>query len=317
MVFATVHPESVDAIFSAANERGMRLYAGKVLMDRNCPAELQDTAECSYRNSKALIEKWHGMNRLGYAITPRFAPTSSEAQLEQAGRLAREHPDVHIHTHVAENLAEVRWVAELFPDARSYLDVYNRFGLVRDLSVFAHGIHLDDTDLRCLARNNAAIAFCPSSNLFIGSGLFDLTRTKSRNVCVGFGTDIGGGTSLNMLQTMADGYKVQQLLGNSLSAYQAFYLATLGGAEALHIEDRIGNFEVGKEADFTVLDCQSTPIIARLSERTIDLSDELFIQMTLGDDRAISATYLMGRLAYEREAHSQLPGILPALTNVT
>ena len=298
LVFATVHPESAEAIFQAAQRRGMRLYAGKVLMDRHCPDYLRDTPESAYADSRRLIEKWHGQDRLGYAVTPRFAPTSSAAQLEAAGRLAHEFPDVHVQTHLAENPAEVAWVAELFPEARSYLDVYDHFGLLRERSVFAHCLHLDDEDLRAMAGAGGAMAFCPSSNLFLGSGLFDLARARERDIAVGLGTDVGGGTSLSMLQTIGDGYKVLQLNGQNLHAYRALYLATLGGAEALGVADRIGNLALGKEADFVVLKSDATAMMALRNEVPLDPAQSLFVQMILGDERVVEATYLMGEMAY-------------------
>lgn len=300
MVFATVHPESVDAIFTAAQKRRMRLISGKVLMDRHCREDLRDTPERGYEESKILIEKWHGVDRLEYAITPRFAPTSTPKQLRYAGDLANECPDVRIHTHLAENQSEIQWVAELFPEARSYLDVYQSFDLVREGSVFAHCVHLDDEDLQQMSHHNAAAAFCPSSNLFLGSGLFDLARVMNAGVTVGLGTDVGAGTSLNMFRTMADGYKVMQLGSKSLSAYRALYLATLGGAEALRIDERVGNFLKGKEADFVVIDRDSTSIIERRRAEASGIDEEFFAQMTMADDRAIHATYILGELAYQK-----------------
>ncbi|MFK8053896.1 MAG: guanine deaminase [Woeseiaceae bacterium] len=300
MVFATVHPESVDAIFEAACDQRMRLYSGKVLMDRHCPDDLRDSPEQGYAESRELIEKWHGVDRLGYAITPRFAPTSSPEQLRRAGDLANEFPDVHIHTHLSENHSEIAWVAELFPKARSYLDVYQSFDLVRERSVFAHCVHLDDQDLGQMCQHQAAAAFCPSSNLFLGSGLFDFVRTRNAGVNVGLGTDVGGGTSLSLFNTMADGYKVMQLNGKSLSAFRALYLATLGGAEALCADDRIGNFAVGKEADFIVVDPHSTPMISQRQAITRSIAESFFVQMTLADDRAIEATWILGEPAFER-----------------
>ena len=297
-VFATVHPQSVDAIFEAAKSRGMRLIAGKVLMDRNCPELLSDTAESAYTESKALIEKWHSTDRLSYAITPRFAVTSTEAQLKSAGRLANEFPDVYVHTHLAENRQEVDLIARQFSWSRSYLDVYDRFDLVGERSVFAHCIHLDDQDRNAMANQGAAIAFCPTSNLFLGSGLFDLRAAHESGIAVGIGTDVGGGTSLNQLRTLSEAYKVLQLQGQSLPAFAAFYLATLGGAKALHLDDRIGNFVAGKEADFVVLDTGTTALTRRRLATTDDIAEKLFALMMLGDDRAVSATYLMGRQAY-------------------
>ena len=298
LIFATIHPESVDAICEAARKRNMRLIAGKVLMDRHCPEYLQDTPDSAYRDSKALIERWHGQDRLQYAITPRFAPTSSNEQLEQAGKLAQEHPDVLVHTHVAENKEEVAWVAKLFPWSRSYLDVYDRYGLLRDRAVYAHCIHLDDEDRQRMAESGAAMAFCPTSNLFLGSGLFDLAAARSHRVRVGLATDVGGGTSFSMLRTMSEAYKVLQLAGQTLSAHEAFYLATLGSAQALCIDDCLGNFLPGKEADFVVLDFQATPMLERRLRDVRNPHEKLFALMTLGDDRSVAATYVMGQPVY-------------------
>lgn len=300
LVLGTVHPESVDAFFAAAQARSLRMAAGKVLMDRNCPEFLRDTPESGYAESRALIEKWHGQDRLMYAITPRFAPTSTEAQLERAGDLAAEFPDVFVHTHLAENRKEVAWVRDLFPWARSYLDVYARFGLVRPRSVFAHCIHLDEEDLEMLAEQRALAAFCPTSNLFLGSGLFDLRRMRNAGVLVGIATDVGGGTSFSMLKTLAEGYKIAQLADQPLSAYRAFYLATLGGAQGLHLDDRIGNFAPGKEADFVVIDLAATPLAERRHARTGTLEERLFMAMMLGDDRFIAETYVLGRRVHAR-----------------
>ena len=302
MVYATTHPQSVDAFFQATQQRQMRMMAGKVLMDRHAPAGLADTAESGYRDSKALIERWHGQDRLLYAITPRFAATSTEAQLEKTGQLAAEHPDVFMQTHVAENKAEVAWVAELFPWSRSYLDVYDRYGLLRERAVYAHCIHLDAADRQRMADSGAAMAFCPTSNLFLGSGLFDLDAARSLGVRVGLATDVGGGTSFSMLQTLSEAYKVLQLNGQTLSAFRALYLATLGGAESLYLDDKIGNFAPGKEADFVILDLQATPLLARRMAHTRNLAEKLFVLMMLGDDRAVAATYIMGKLAYIRPA---------------
>ncbi|MGI9436439.1 MAG: guanine deaminase, partial [Geminicoccaceae bacterium] len=276
LVLGTVHPQSVDAIFEAASARNVRLIAGKVLMDRNCPDDLKDTPDTAYRDSKALIERWHRRGRLLYAITPRFAPTSSAAQLERVGQLAREHTDAYMHTHVAENKAEVEWVAELFPESRSYLDVYDRHGLLRERSVFAHCIHLDGTDRERMALSGAAMAFCPSANLFLGSGLFDLAAARDSGVRVGLGTDVGAGTNFCQLRTLSEAYKVTQLNGQKLAPLQALYLATLAGAKALYLDDRIGNFALGKEADFVVADWQSTPLLSRRIEVASDLIEKLF-----------------------------------------
>jgi guanine deaminase len=295
LVFGTVHKQSVEVFFEAAARRNLRMVAGKVLMDRNCPEYLRDTPDSGYRESAELLEKWSHQARLGYAITPRFAVTSSDEQLKLAGQLAREHPDAHIHSHLAENVDEVAWVKKLFPWSRSYLDVYDRYGLLRERAVYAHCIHLDDGDRRRMAETGAAASFCPSSNLFLGSGLFDLASADRAGFKVGMGTDVGGGTSFSMLRTLADAYKVSQMGGNTLPPLRAFYLATLGGSKALGLADAIGNFESGKEADFIVLNCKATPLIERRLAAAATLDEKLFALMTLGDDRAILQTSILGQ----------------------
>ncbi len=297
LVFTTVFPQSVDAIFEAAAERNMRLIAGKVLMDRACPDDLSDDAESGYRDSKELIERWHGKGRLGYAITPRFALTSTEAQLEAAGKLAAEYPDTWVHTHLAENQQEIDQTAKQFPWSRSYLDVYDHFGLIRERSVFAHCLHLDADDRALMAEKGGAGAFCPTSNLFLGSGLFDLQSMTDAGISVGLATDVGGGTSLSLLRTMSEAYKVLRLQGQSLPASRAFFLATLGAAEALGLDDCIGNLQVGKEADFIVLDSAGSNITARRAQTTTSIDELLFALIFLGDDRNIAATYLQGKLS--------------------
>ncbi len=301
--FATVHAGSVDALFAAAQHRRMRLITGKVLMDRNCPDFLRDTA--GEADSKALIERWHSRDRLLYAVTPRFAPTSTPEQMRLAGRLFAEHPGVFLQSHVAENRAEVAWAAQLYPEARSYLDIYDHFGQLGLRAVFAHCIWLDDTDRRRMAETGAAMSFCPTSNLFLGSGLFDLRRARQVGVRVGLGTDVGAGTSLSMLQTMNEAYKVLQLAGQSLTAKEAFYLATLGGARSLYLDERIGNFAAGKEADFVVLDPQATPLLARRSAACATLEERLFVLMMLGDDRSVTATHVMGTAVWRRDAQTR------------
>jgi guanine deaminase len=295
LVFGTVHAHSADAILEAAESRGMRLIAGKVLMDSNCPDELQDTAESAYADSKALIERWHGKGRLGYAITPRFALTSSEEQLTAAGRLASEYPDVWVHTHLAENKAEVEEIARQFPKSRSYLDVYDKHGLLRERSVFAHCLYMDDEDRSCMAAKGAAAAFCPTSNLFLGSGLFDLRAMRAANIRVGLGTDVGGGTSLSLLRTASEAYKVLHLQGEALPASRALYLATLGAAEALYLDDKVGNFEPGKEADFVVLDPAGSTLSERRTRVATSIEEALFALTMLADDRHVAATYIAGK----------------------
>lgn len=300
MCFATVHPQSVDALFSAAQSRRMRLITGKVLMDRHCPATLRDTPASGDADSRALIARWHGRDRLGYAVTPRFAATSTPAQMMLAGELFRAFPDLHLQSHVAENRGEVQWIAELFPEARSYLDVYEHFGQLGARAVYAHCIWLDDTDRRRMAETGSAMSFCPTSNLFLGSGLFDLAAAEAAGIRVGLGTDVGAGTSFSILQTMNEAYKVLQLKGQSLGAEKAFYLATLGGARSLYLDAHIGNFETGKEADFIVIDPHATPLVARRLANAATLAERLFVLMMLGDDRAVAATYLLGTPAWQR-----------------
>ncbi len=299
-VFCTVHPQSVDAFFTAAKARHLRMIAGKLMMDRNCPEYLRDTAESSYRDSRALIERWHGRGRLGYAITPRFAPASSPEQLAACGQLAREHPDVWIQSHVAENHAEIAWAHELFPEARSYLDIYERAGLLRERAIYGHCIWLDDTDRARMAQSGTAAAFCPTSNLFLGSGLFDYHQARSAGMRTGLATDVGGGTRYSMLATLAAGYQIQQLLGATLHPAEALYLATLGGAQSLGLESRIGNFAPGKEADLAVLDPQCTALLKRRTSLRADPLDLFFALMMLGDERAVAATYVMGDQAIIR-----------------
>ncbi|MGI4936953.1 MAG: guanine deaminase [Janthinobacterium lividum] len=297
MVYCTVHGESVEAFFRASAARGTRMIAGKVLMDRNCPDYLRDTAQSGARDSEDLIRKWHGTGRQHYALTPRFAPTSSEAQLGLTGELAQAWPDVFIQSHVAENTDEVAWVKALFPQARSYLDVYDRHGLLRQRAVYGHCIWLDDIDRQRMAATGAAVALCPTSNLFLGSGLFDFALADAAEVPLSLATDVGGGTSFSMLRTMNELYKVARLGGTYLPALRLFYLATLGGARCLHLDGTIGNFSVGNEADFIILDPKATPLLARRTAQAGSLEELLFALALLGDDRVISATYIAGRLA--------------------
>ncbi len=294
LVFPTVHPQSVDAIFEAADKRGMRLLSGKVLMDENCPESLRDDPQSAHTQSRELIEKWHGRNRLGYAITPRFALTSSEAQLKAAGNLAEEYRDVHVHTHLAEHEDEVELIAKKFPWSRSYFDVYEQTGLARERSVFAHCLHLDSADRQRMAEVGAAIAFCPTSNLFLGSGLFDLRTASESGIRVGVGTDVGGGTSLNMFRTLSEAYKVLHLQEQSITGFRLLYLATLGAARALYLDHKIGNFATGREADFVVLDYDASSITERRLSNARDIAEKLFALITLGDDRSISAVHLLG-----------------------
>jgi guanine deaminase len=303
MVFCSVHPQSVDALFRAAERRGILAMAGKVLMDRNAPRALRDTAQRGYDETKALLRRWHGRGRARYAITPRFAASCSQAQLEAAGALWREHPDAAVQTHIAESPAEIEWVRRLFPRRRDYLEVYEHCGLVGRGAVLAHGIHLSGSELRRLSHQGAAIAHCPTSNLFLGSGIFRVARAKDprRPVEVGLGTDVGAGTSFSALQTLNEAYKVSQLAGRALSAREALYLATLGGARALGLGARMGSLQPGYDADVVVLDPRSTPLLAERSRRVESIDELQFLLMTLGDDRAVRATYAAGALAYDRD----------------
>jgi guanine deaminase len=301
-VHCTVHPQSVDAFFEESSSLGARMLAGKVLMDRNAPEALTDTPQRGYDESKALIRKWHGRGRQLYCITPRFAPTSSPEQMEAAGALWSEHPGTYLQSHVSESRAEIAWVKALYPERKGYLDSYEHYRLLGPRAIYGHGIWLTEDELRRCHETGTALAHCPTSNAFLGSGLFNLANAKraERPVRVGMATDLGAGTSFSMLQTLAEAYKVAHLSGNTLSAGHAFYLATRGGAQALALDDTIGSIGVGMEADLVVLDLKSTPIIEFRMRHCRDLEEALFIQMTLGDDRAVRATYVAGALAHSR-----------------
>jgi guanine deaminase len=302
-VHCTVHSASVDALFEEAQKLGLRTIAGKVLMDRNAPKELLDTARIGYDESRALIERWHSRGRLLYAITPRFAATSTPAQLEAAGALKADHPDCFVQSHISENKREVEWIRELFPERKDYLDVYDHYGLLGRRTIYGHGIWLSERELRRCHDTGTAIAHCPTSNFFLGSGYLDLRHTlkAERPLRVGLATDLGAGTSFSMLQTLNAAYKAAQLHGFSLSAAHAFYLATRGTAHALYLEDTIGSVAAGMEADLVVLDLRSTPLIEYRMGHAASLEGALFVQMTLGDDRAVRATYAAGRKVYARE----------------
>lgn len=307
-VFPTIHPTSVDAFFEQSRRRGLRMLCGKVLMDRQpyAPAYLRDrSVDVAEQQTRELIGRWHGKDRLGYSITPRFAPTSSTKMLTMTGRLLKEDPSLWLQTHAAENRDEVALVQKLF-GGRSYIDVYERYGLLTKRSLFAHCIHIDKTDRERLAATGSAIAFCPTSNLFLGSGLFDLHTARRSEIPVGLGTDIGAGTSYSLLTTLNEAYKVTALRGRSLSAYRGFYLATLGGAQALDLDHVIGNFRPGKEADFTVLDFAATETLARRTEVAEDFTERLFALMILGDERAVAATYAQGRPVHDRDNNPAL-----------
>lgn len=297
VVYCSVHPESVEAFFTASHKRNLRMIAGKVMMDRGAPPGLLDTAEQGYRESKELLERWHGVGRQLYAVTPRFALTSTPAQLEAAGALLREHPGVWLQTHLSENTDEIATALRLYPEAASYTDIYDRHGLLGSRSLFGHCIHLGEPELERLSATGSIAVFCPTSNLFIGSGLFDraLLQDARRPVRTALATDVGGGTSYSMLRTAAEAYKVLQLRRQNLPALEAFYLMTLGNARALSLDDRIGALEPGREADLVVLDAGATPAMAhRMVSVAGDLAEELFVLMTMGDDRAVRATYVAG-----------------------
>lgn len=301
LVFGTVHPVSAAVFFEEAQKRRLRMICGKVLMDRNAPQALLDTPQTAYADSKALIEKWHGVDRLLYAVTPRFAVTSSNEQLAVAKQLLDEHPDVYFHTHLSENKTEVNLVKQLFPESENYLGVYEQWDLLRKRSVFAHGIHLSANEFGRLRHHDCSLAFCPTSNLFLGSGLFDYHAAKHKGIRVGIGTDLGAGTSMSMLQTLQDAYKVIQLRkafageeSPSLSPLEALYLATLGGAKALHLEHHIGNFLPGKEADFVVMQWEGSALLKHRLQHCTSLEEKLFALQMLGDERAVYKTYILG-----------------------
>jgi guanine deaminase len=299
-VYCTVHRHSADALFEASDARNLLMIAGKVLMDRNCPAFLRDTAQSGYDDSAALIKRWHRRGRQHYALTPRFAPTSTEAQLEACRTLAHAHPDLFIQSHVAENAAEVKWAAELFPGRRSYLDVYEHYGLLRRRAIYGHCIYLDDADRVRMAETGALAAHCPTSNLFLGSGLFDFDRASALNMPVALATDVGGGTSFSMLQTMNEAHKVARMNGHHLSALRMFWLATAGAAHALDLAERIGTLAAGADADFVVLDPAATPLLARRTARAGSLEELLFAFALLGDDRAVERTVAAGVEVHRR-----------------
>ena len=302
VVFPTVHVASVDALFTAASQRGMAMVAGKVLMDRHAPDNLRDDVPQAEADCRALIERWHGCGRNAYAVTPRFAATSTPAQLAMAGRLLADHPGVYMQTHVAENRAEVAWIAELFPAARSYLDVYAGHGLLNERAVLAHGIWLDDADRALLHDSGAQIAFCPSSNLFLGSGLFGWQQAAAAGVAVSMASDVGGGTSLSMLRTMGDGYKVQAMAGNRLTAWALLHAATRGAAQALRLGGQIGTLDVGAMADVCLWDLALGPVAQRRDALARALHERIFAWVTLGDERNLAETWVGGVRRFCRTA---------------
>jgi len=293
-VYTTSHPTSTKAFFQEAQSRNMRMIGGKVLMDRQAPEAISDTPQRAYDESTSLIKDWHNTSRLSYAITPRFAITSSLEQMDVIQTLSKENPDCYIQTHLAENLFEIDETMRLFPNARDYTDVYERFGLLGSKSLFGHCIHLSQRERDALAGSQSVAVFCPSSNLFLGSGLFDYQGLSDAGIRIAFGSDIGAGTSCSMLATAADAYKVCQLKGQSLSPFESYYRLTLGNARALSMETKIGTLEVGTEADLVVLDSQATHAMRTRMLSVDSLSEELFVLQTLGDDRAIAETYVAG-----------------------
>ena len=300
LVFTTVYPQSVDAFFGEAEKLNLRMIAGKVLMDRNAPAYLLDTPQSAYSDSEVLIKRWHKRGRLLYAITPRFAASSTPEELRLAGELKKKYPDVYVQTHLGENRAEVAWIHELYPENSDYLDVYKQYGLTGSRSLFAHAVHVTPGEIKTLAQTDSAVAFCPTSNLFLGSGLFRMHDFKKAGIRIGMGTDVGGGTSLSMLTTLNEAYKVMQLQQQKLSPLEGFYQLTLGGAQALSLQDKLGNFSQGKEADFVVLNWAATDVQKLRIARPWNLEDRLFALAIMGDDRNVAATYIMGKAAYKQ-----------------
>lgn len=296
--YCTIHPESVDAFFTAAEARGLRALAGKTCMDRDtAPATLRDTARSAYDDSKRLLAAWHGRGRLSYVITPRFSPTSTPEQLAALGALWAEHPDCLMQTHLSEQLDEIAWVKSLYPSARDYLDTYEAHGLIGPGALFGHAIHLEPREIARLKEVDASLIHCPTSNSFIGSGLFDMDGLKAQGQRIGLATDTGGGSSFSMLRTMAAAYEVAQLRHRALHPAELWWLATQGSARALRLDDRIGNLAPGMEADLVVLDLASTPAIAQATARAETLWQALFPTIMLGDDRAIRAVWVNGRPA--------------------
>jgi guanine deaminase len=293
--YCSVHPQSVDAFFGEAETRGMLMIGGKVMMDRNAPEALRDTPQSGYDDTKAGLERWHGKGRAHYAITPRFAITSTPEQMEMAEALAREYPDLHIQTHVDENLAEIEFARELYPNLPDYLGIYERYHLLGPKTLLGHCIHLTHREAQVLAETHSVAVWCPTSNLFIGSGLFDYDRLHNHGARIAVATDVGGGTSYSMLRTLDEGYKVLQLRGQRLTPLASFYRMTLGNARALSLDDRIGSIAPGRDADLVVLDSSATPQMALRMEVVESLANELFLLQTCGDDRAVVETYVAGR----------------------
>lgn len=292
--YCSVHKGSADAFFTEAQRRNLLMIGGKVMMDRNAPEALTDTAQSSYDDTRAVIENWHGKGRNHVAITPRFAITSTPAQLEAAGTLAREHPELLIQTHLSENNAEIAYTLELYPEAQDYTDVYARYGLLTRNMLLGHAIHLSDREMDAIADAGSVAVHCPTSNLFLGSGLFDLKRIKEHGVRTAVATDIGGGSSYSLLRTLDEAYKIQQLRGHRLPPIESYWQATRGNAEALGLVDRIGTLEPGSDADIIALDASATPAMKIRMETVQTLEEELFLMQTMGDDRSVRAAYVAG-----------------------
>ncbi|NUH65985.1 guanine deaminase [Sulfitobacter sp. S0837] len=293
--YCTIHPHSADALFQAAAERGQRIVAGKTCMDRNAPEGLRDTVQSAYDDSKALIERWHEIGRASYAITPRFSPTSTPEQLSALGALWAEHPTCLMQTHLSEQTDEIAWVRDLYPQARDYLDTYEAHGLLGERGLYGHAIHLEPREIDRLADVRGALVHCPTSNTFIGSGLFDMTGLAKRNITLALATDTGGGSSFSMLRTMAAAYEVGQLRGTPLHAAQLIWLGTAGSARSLHLQDKVGSLATGMEADITVLSLDSTPAIAQRHAAANDIWESLFATIMMGDDRAVKDVWVAGK----------------------
>ena len=300
LIFSTVHTEATTAFFEESDRVGFRGIIGKTMMDRNAPDVLLQSPDIAYHESKAMIGEWHGRGLQRYAITPRFAPTSTAGLLEAAGTLKKEFPDAYVHTHVSENPTEIAWVRELFPERSSYCDVYDHFGLLGPKTVLAHGVHLTTGERDLLAARQSKISHCPNSNLFLGSGLFPMNEIVKSRITFGLGSDIGAGTTPSQLNAMADAYKVQQVRGASLSPFELWYLSTLGGARTLSIDDTTGSLETGKSADFLVLDLEATPLLSLRTSRSTGIEDLLAGLIFIGDDRMVTETTIAGRTVHEK-----------------
>lgn len=301
MAYCSVHPQSVDAYFEEAQRYGMRMIGGKVFMSRNAPKKLLKSPEQSFKESEILIKKWHNTQRNHYAITPRFAITCCEEELELVSTLMKKYDDIYMQTHLSENRDEIDFTMSLFPARKDYTDVYDYYGLLGKRSVFGHSIYLSPREIKRVADTNSVIAHCPTSNEFLGSGFLDIELLKSQEkpIRIGIGSDVGAGTSFSPLQTLNEAYKIAQLQGQSLSCIKGFYLLTLGNAKALMLEDKIGSFAPNSEADIVVLTNKSTPLMKFRQSYSKDILEELFVQMTIGDDRSIKATYSNGNKIYK------------------